>query len=169
MGEEWEEEIKADRVGRCAGGRRRRVGIGRWWRGDGESQTGGGGGGQADLINEEMSDEQRQRGEASTSMRSTNNTDIQNIKKKTKNISGTVKQTHQLSHTHTNTHINTHTHTDMVETTHSSQPHLLVSLHQKAPFPSFFPLHYRHVNGVLFLHLAPGWPPVPRKNKLIPA
>lgn len=110
MGEEWEEEIKADRVGRCAGGRRRRVGIGRWWRGDGESQTGGGGGGQADLINEEMSDEQRQRGEASTSMRSTNNTDIQNIKKKTKNISGTVKQTHQLSHTHTHTHINTHTH-----------------------------------------------------------
>ena len=54
--------------------------------GDGESQRGagegrrggggGGGGGRANLINEEMSDEQRQHGEASTSMRSKNNTDI---------------------------------------------------------------------------------------------
>lgn len=138
MGEEWEEEIKADRVGRCAGGRRRRVGIGRWWRGDGESQTGGGGGGQADLINEEMSDEQRQRSEASTSMRSTNNTDIQNIKKKDKKHIGNSKtNSPTLPHTHAHTHQHTHTQIWWKQHTHRSLISSSLSI-RKPRFPAFF-------------------------------
>lgn len=154
-GEKWGEEIKAkwleegeEEWGMAGGG--------------GTDRIRGEGGGWANFINEEMSEEQRQKARPLSEWGPNAPAE--------KNIHWyTAKKKKERKIIFTNSIMSTKT-TEYLFLYFDKMANVLsapFSLHQKPHFLAFS-TSLQTVNGVLLVHLACGWPPVSRKNKLIP-